>query len=243
VTFFSATQPVNLTAGGLKYAFSIFGHNKPVILEFLDQHGHELKFENPSGTVEFDFISIHGHPFTFSGHNISGGEVASIQINLPAGSIAYKFSGMHVPMAGTTGLVTDVDARKFGALLNLLMPGHDVIKGSSGNDILGDNNGHDRITGGLGSDLMYGNHGNDTFAFHVGLGTDHDKLKEFITTGANHDTVLLFADTGITKSNLSHHEHYDSHHNVFLTDSMGDTITFVGITSKAALNGDFLFHA
>ena len=106
-----------------------------------------------------------------------GGTLTSLEIDKPAGTFAYKFSAMNVQLGGPSGLVAAVNAHNYGAVLNMLLPGHDNINGSAFNDYLVDYNGHDRITGGLGSDIMFGNHGFDTFVIHAGTGSDHDVIK------------------------------------------------------------------
>jgi Ca2+-binding RTX toxin-like protein len=141
-----------------------------------------------------------------------------------------------------TTVVSDVNAGHYLAALNLLLPGHDTIKGSSGNDLLNDYNGHDRIIGGAGNDTMSGSHGSDTFVFHTGFG--QDQITHFVVAGTSHDDILLYSDTGITKSNLHSHEAYNSAtHTVVITDTALDTITIGGVHNLAAFNADLQFHA
>jgi len=227
MTVFTASQPVTLTPTAFFGIFNFLQHN-PV---FETASSTDFKLENQAHSIEIDFKGI---GFTFSNHGPTGGTLTSLQINMPAGTIAYKFSGMSIPIMSA---VTDVNTHNYAGLLNLLLPGHDVIKGSSGNDHLADYNGHDRITGGLGSDSMFGNHGFDTFVIHVGTGSDHDRIKGFVAgSAANHDRVLLYPDTGLTNLAQVHaHETYDASHNVVLSDTSGDTITFAGIHNKALL--------
>jgi Ca2+-binding RTX toxin-like protein len=245
MTVFTAFQPVTLTASGVAGIFGfVKGGAHPVGLP----NSHELEVENSSHTVVIDFKGF-GFSYDFISQSITGGTLTSMEIFIggPPAPIAYSFTHMSVDIArlvkdfgGTHG----TGPTNYGDALNLFFPGHDVIKGSAGNDYLPDHNGHDRITGGLGSDTMFGSHGNDTFVFHVGSGTDHDIIKGFIASGPNHDNIQLFSDTGITKSTLHANEMYDHNsHVVVLTDTMGDTITVKGIHNLAAFNADVHFHA
>jgi Ca2+-binding RTX toxin-like protein len=230
MTVFKASQPVQLTPATLAGLFNFLRHNPHI--EGLPT-STEFKAETQDHSIEVDF---RGHGFTYNQHGPTGGTITSLQINEPAGTIAYKFTAMAISIPT---LVSDVNSGHFAAALSLLLPGHDVINGSSGPDLLNDYGGHDRITGGAGNDTMNGAHGYDQFIFRTGFG--HDKITHFVTgTGANHDTIVLHSDTGLlTMQQVKLAESYDSSHNVVLTDSLGDTITFAGIHNKAALNADF----
>ena len=93
MTVFKATQPVTMTASSVAGIFGFLSHN-PV---FEIANGSELKLENSAKTIEVDFRSVAGHPFTYGPHGPTGGLLASLQVNEPAGAahIAFKFSGMY----------------------------------------------------------------------------------------------------------------------------------------------------
>jgi Ca2+-binding RTX toxin-like protein len=239
MTVFKATQPVTMTASSVAGIFGFLSHN-PV---FEIANGNELKLENSAHTIEVDFRSVPGHPFTYGPHGPTGGLLASLQVNEPTGAahIAFKFSGMSVSMAT---LVSDVQHGHYGAALNLFLGGNDVITGSTGADHLAGFGGNDTITGGPGDDTMTGGPGNDTFVFKAGFG--HDVITDF-TVGATktspHDTIELFASTGLTKANVMAHASAATGH-VVITDTAGDTITFHNLTMVSKLHAwDFSFHA
>jgi Ca2+-binding RTX toxin-like protein len=193
MTVFKATQPVTMTASSVAGIFGFLSHN-PV---FEITNGNELKLENSAHTIEVDFRSVAGHPFTYGPHGPTGGLLASLQVNEPAGAahIAFKFSGMSVSMAT---LVSDVQHGQYGAALNLFLGGNDRITGSTGADHLAGFGGNDRIIGGAGNDTMSGGAGNDTFVFvHSGFG--NDVITDFTTgTLANHDTIELHSVPGLS---------------------------------------------
>src|SRR5205085_9645611 len=171
-------------------------------------------------------------------HGPTGGTLTSLQINEPAGHIAYKFSGMAISIAT---IANDVTQGHFGAILGLLLPGHDVITGSSGPDHLADFGGYDRITGGAGNDTMRGGAGYDTFVFRAGFG--HDVINQFIAgSAANHDLIELHSIVGLANfSQVQHHETIVGGH-VVITDTAGDSIALTNVTTKAALTAaDFHF--
>jgi Ca2+-binding RTX toxin-like protein len=227
MTVFKATQPVTLTASSVAGLFGFLSHN-PV---FEIANGNELKLENSAHTIEVDFRSVAGHPFTYGAHGPTGGTLASLQINQPAGSIAYKFSGMAVPMAT---LVSDVQHARWGAALSLLLPGHNTITGSPFADHLADFGGHDRITGGAGNDTMSGGNGYDTFVFRAGFG--NDVINHFVAGSvANHDTIELHSILGLHSfAQVKAHETIVSGH-VVISDMSGDSIALTNVHTKAAL--------
>ncbi len=84
MTVFTATQPVALTATTMNGIFSFLTSNPKIEIA----NGNEFKLENASHTIEVDFRgSFHLNPFT---HIPDGGTLTSVQINEPAGVLAYS---------------------------------------------------------------------------------------------------------------------------------------------------------
>ena len=187
MTVFNATQPVTLTASNFASIFSFLQNGSHIELA----SSTELKVENSAHTIELDF---RGSNFTYGQHGPTGGTLTSLQINEPAGTVAYKFSGMAVSIAT---IASDVQSGHFSAILGLFLGGNDVITGSTGADHLAGFGGNDRIIGGGGNDTMSGGAGNDTFVFvHSGFG--NDVITDFTTgTLANHDTIELHSVPGL----------------------------------------------
>src|SRR5437870_5296904 len=98
MTVFKATQAVNLNASGLASAFSFLTSSPHVEVA----NSTEFKLENGAHTVEIDFK---GNGFTYGLHGPTGGTITSLQVNKPAGSIAFKFSSMSVSI---TTLASDI---------------------------------------------------------------------------------------------------------------------------------------
>src|SRR5438046_1953344 len=103
MTVFKATQAVNLNAASFGTIFSIFVGN-PV---FEHHTASELEVRNQASTIEIDLHSAVGHPSVYLSNVPVGGNIGSIQVNEPVGSLAYKFSGMSVPI---TTLASDIDS-------------------------------------------------------------------------------------------------------------------------------------
>lgn len=237
MTVFKATQPVTLTASSVAGYFGFLSHN-PV---FEIANGNELKLENSALSIEVDFLSVPGHPFTYGAHGPTGGLLASLQLNQPAGSvhIAFKFSGMSVSMPT---LVSDVQHSQWGAVLNLFLGGNDRITGSTGADHLYGFGGNDRITGGAGNDTMSGGAGNDTFVFvHSGFG--NDVITDFTTgTHANHDTIELHSVPGLSNFTLLKSLATVVNNHVVIHDAGTDTITLNSVHAVSQLHAyDFSF--
>jgi Ca2+-binding RTX toxin-like protein len=236
MTVFTATQPVTLTPAALIGLFNFLQHNPqfegiPSTTEF--------KVENQAHTIEID---LKGVGFSFNQHGPTGGTLTSLQINLPAGTLAYKFAGMAISIPT---VVSDVNSGHFGAILNLFLGGNDNISGSPGGDYLNGFGGNDRIIGGLGDDTMRGGPGNDTFVFRAGFG--HDRIQDFtVGTSATgpHDTIELHSIAGLGSfAQVKAHASAATGH-VVITDNIGDTITFTNLTSVSQLHKyDFHFLA
>jgi Ca2+-binding RTX toxin-like protein len=232
MTTFTANQQVLLTAASIGTWFTFLTSNPHV--EVLSTT--ELKFENGGGTIELDFrgSGFHVNPITGTPN---GGTLTSLQINEPAGTMAYKFAGMAIPI---TTAVADIQAHNWGGLLNLFMGGNDVIMGSPSGDYLNGFGGNDRINGGGGNDTLVGGPGNDTFIFRPNFG--EDVIKDFNTgTLAAHDTIELHSVGIAGFSDLVHNHATVTPGGVVITDGTGDTITLRGITKIAQLHS-FDFH-
>src|SRR5437868_6320338 len=119
MTVFKATQAVNLNAASFGTIFSIFV-GSPV---FEVHTGAELEVRNIASTIEIDLHSALNHPFVYLSNVPVGGNIGSIQVNEPAGTLAYKFSGMSVPI---TSLAADVNSGHYAAALNLIFGGNDT---------------------------------------------------------------------------------------------------------------------
>jgi Ca2+-binding RTX toxin-like protein len=179
-------------------------------------------------------IDAHGSGF----HYVGGvpGTITSIQVF--QGSTIYNFTKMSV---SAHKLLIDLELGHYTLARTLLLPGHDSINGSSGNDYILDHGGHDRITGGGGNDYMTGGGGNDTFVFRVGFA--EDRISNFIFgSAANHDTMELHSLPYLHSfAQLKAHEQLIGG-DVVISDRVGDTITLLNIHSKTDLvAADFHF--
>ncbi|WP_407523946.1 ELWxxDGT repeat protein [Methylobacterium oryzisoli] len=76
--------------------------------------------------------------------------------------------------------------------------GDDLVRGDASDDALSGGEGNDLLSGDAGSDLLFGNAGNDELIggdgrdrFAFGRGDGHDVIRDFVTSGAEADTIAF----------------------------------------------------
>lgn len=102
--------------------------------------------------------------FQYANDRVSGGTLTSYN-QYTKYSIQFLATGFAVPAALAYDIADSGDAQ---AAWRLILPGNDVINGSSSADILAGFTGNDQFNGGAGNDTIYGGAGNDTLVYSSG---------------------------------------------------------------------------
>ncbi|WP_210161410.1 Ig-like domain-containing protein, partial [Bradyrhizobium liaoningense] len=106
--------------------------------------------------------------------------------------------------------------------------GETVLDGGRGNDVLTGGRKEDVLIGGEGDDLLTGGKNEDTFIFRPNFG--HDRISDF---DVKHDTLQFSNAMFACAADLLAHT-TDGAGGAMITDSLGDTLTLLGVT-KAQL--------
>ncbi|MGY4197813.1 Ig-like domain-containing protein [Bradyrhizobium sp. USDA 4520] len=108
--------------------------------------------------------------------------------------------------------------------------GETVLDGGRGNDVLTGGRKEDVLIGGEGDDLLTGGKSEDTFVFRPNFG--HDRISDF---DVRRDTLQFSNGVFASAADLLAHT-TDGAGGAMITDSLGDTLTLMGVT-KAQLAG------
>jgi Ca2+-binding RTX toxin-like protein len=144
--------------------------------------------------------------FTLNAGKIVGGNITSIDVELPDGgtywlsdfSVGYAAFISHIqavsPLSALTLILGSADTL-FGST------GDDVLWGDAGSDEIGAGDGNDAVLGGAGNDKIWGGDGNDT----LNGGSDHDRIVPGLGTdglaGGGGNDAFIF-DTKAGKTNV-----------------------------------------
>jgi hypothetical protein len=169
-------------------------------------------------------IDIKGHGFGFQ-PGLGGiqvvGTINSIEVDVN-GSVAYKLTGVSTDVHT---LAVDIKNHNFVGALNLLLKGNDTI-----------------VDANTGPTTLAGGPGDDTFV--LGAGAGQVTIWDFNPgTLAHHDKLNLHAWPGLASlHDVKTTASFDSHHNVVIHDTMGDSVTLHNVKSLGLLHGyDFHF--
>ncbi|MBA5687243.1 beta strand repeat-containing protein, partial [Rugamonas apoptosis] len=167
---------------------------------------------------------------TLSGMGDSGTTVTVTDLASNAASTGMTNS------SGTWTIITaqGIGVRSFSlsatdAAGNNASPNVDAIIGTSGADLINNIAGH--------NDMLFGGQGVDKFVFAANFGKD--VINDFLATTVNHDIVqfssAVFSDTTAV---LAHAVDVGS--NVVISDSLGDTLTLIGVHRADLSAADFI---
>ncbi|MCC1495089.1 calcium-binding protein [Cognatishimia sp. F0-27] len=129
-------------------------------------------------------------------------------------------------MSGGAGNDTLLGLDGFDSLMGGL--GNDVVQGNAGNDTLGGGEGNDRLRGGLGA---------DTFIFTGG----NDRINDFAPVDVVQIEADLLAEAMPVADDLRGYAGRDADGNVVLDFGDGNTLTFLGVGTLAAILDDVSF--
>jgi hypothetical protein len=176
----------------------------------------ESEYHGPLGTSIVEERSVAGHPFTFSHHHLTGGLLGSKEA-FRNGTLSYNLTGLVVNIVAEDAALK---AHHFTAALNLLLAGPDVIKGSTGSDVLTGGSSH-----------------HNTFLYKtVPFGND------VITNFRTGDKIEFARSIFNSVTDVRTHSHVDASGHVEIDFNASNTITLDTVHSVSALvHHDFLF--
>jgi hypothetical protein len=167
--------------------------------------------------VTLDLFSAPHHPFTYNSHGfVTGGTITRIADDWglpPFSSPYFSICGLHTPVLALRTDVVEMFHNADKSLLDtwhLLLPGNDLIKGSTGNDVLVGSNGPN--TFGY-SDTAFG----QDIIINFTVGVDKIGIKTTIfnnfldvkdhSTFVNHHLVIEFDPSDTITVNSIHNPH------------------------------------
>jgi large repetitive protein len=118
--------------------------------------------------------------------------------------------------------------------------GIDYLYGDSGNDVLDGGAAHDILSGGKGNDILTGGSGADGFVFEPQFGTD--RITDFhMSEGDRLYFVDLFAQPISAHDFVTKYVTHVNNNSDLLISMAGGSITLVGVSDTAALEGAISF--
>jgi hypothetical protein len=188
----------------------------------------------PPATVAFADVSVNSaHTAT----TVTGTADADSHVNLYDGAteIGSVSTGANGGWTFTTGALSSATVHTLTA--QEVNSAGAVVGVSSGEAIIGSAKGGNVLTSGSGDDILVGNGPHDTFVFAANFG--HDVIKDFIATGAQHDTIQFSASEFSNFASILAHASQIGHDVVI--ESGHDVLTLKS-TKLADLNShDFHF--
>jgi Ca2+-binding RTX toxin-like protein len=176
-----------------------------------------------------------------------GGASGSTIIGSSGDTTVFGAKGNTTLLGGDGGASTYIDTTTGGLFFSSqggdetvdasLSKTGNTLFGGSGHDLMMGGTGADALTAGSGSDTLTGNGGADGFYFWSNVGGP--SAHHFITDFATNDTVIL-GNYGAGAGDAAIAGAVTTGGATTITLSDGTQVTFVGLTSAAALNGHIL---
>jgi Ca2+-binding RTX toxin-like protein len=118
--------------------------------------------------------------------------------------------------------------------------GDNRAQGGGGDDTITAGSGKDRLNGGAGDDFLTGGGASDLFVFSLGFG--HDVIRDFDTSGKDHDRIDLSAIADIKNwTDLKAHHLTSIDGNATIETPDDDTIVLTSVKVKNLDENDFVF--